>query len=244
MLKGNPVAGTDGLSIGVNEAMKAKKSLKEAERHLRSDDWSCDLLNFTKITDDDWDQKLFSTKASSPSMAVPHTQKNSSCPQFQPGDRIRVFGSRSHTAYNGMHGTVLAYVASEARYHVRLDTNDVCAIKRRNVGHPLSDFSSAKGFSSAFEFGKKNLDNDIAKKTEDTVLSDIMKKLMQDSSYDLLSFRSMCDDWDAKLFSTNASSPVKKRVTYMNESNYGIVKFKSDTDLLDKTLENCLCVIM
>jgi len=54
-------------------------------------------------------------------------------PQFREGDRVRVFGLRSHTAYNGLCGVVLIYVPSERRYQVRLDTNDVIAIKQRNV---------------------------------------------------------------------------------------------------------------
>jgi len=68
-------------------------------------------------------------------VAVPDPKRKSAKrPQFQSGDRVRVFGLRSHTTYNGLCGTVLLYVASERRYQVRLDTNDVIAIKQRNVG--------------------------------------------------------------------------------------------------------------
>lgn len=54
-------------------------------------------------------------------------------PKFQTGDRVKAFGLRSHTTYNGLCGVVLLYVPSERRYQVRLDTNDVIAIKERNV---------------------------------------------------------------------------------------------------------------
>merc|ERR1712173_290205 len=73
-------------------------------------------------------------------------------PQFQQGDRVGVFGLRSHTSYNGLCGTVLLYVPSERRYQVRLDTNDVIAIKQRNVapehGEAPKDASAEKPQSS------------------------------------------------------------------------------------------------
>merc|ERR1719289_83618 len=66
-------------------------------------------------------------------------------PQFQQGDRIRVSGLRTHLSYNGLCGTVLLYVPTERRYQIRLDTNDVIAIKQKNVralkkrSEPMSD---------------------------------------------------------------------------------------------------------
>jgi len=112
-------------------------------------------------------------------VAIPQKQKNLKRPQFQPGDRIRVFGLRSHTAYNGMNGTVIMYVPSERRYQVRLDTNDVIAIKQRNVAAPLKDFQSVE---AANELGKnKPKDDEKVKKSDDAILSDLMIKLMQDN---------------------------------------------------------------
>merc|ERR1719173_210297 len=104
-------------------------------------------------------------------------RKNSKRPQFQQGDRVRVSGLRSHTSYNGLCGTVLLYVPTERRYQVRLDTNDVIAIKQRNVG-PVGD--DDKG--PAMSVGKKQLKNSgNAEKDEETKLSELMTKLMQDN---------------------------------------------------------------
>jgi len=107
-------------------------------------------------------------------VAVPQKMKHSKRPQFQPGSRIRVFGLRSHTAYNGMNGTVIMYVPSERRYQVRLDTNDVIAIKQRNVAAPLNPFQSDEG-------NKKLKENAVVNKSDDAILSELMIKLMQDN---------------------------------------------------------------
>merc|ERR1719177_122720 len=87
-------------------------------------------------------------------VAVPQPKKKAKRPQFQSGDRVRVFGLRSHKSYNGLCGTILLYVASERRYQVRLDTNDVIAIKQRNVG-PIEKGDDQP--SHLLEAGKRNL---------------------------------------------------------------------------------------
>jgi len=98
-------------------------------------------------------------------------------PQFQHGDRVRVFGLRSHTTYNNLCGTVLLYVPSERRYQVRLDTNDVIAIKQRNVAPENSDSHTA----AALESGRKSLKKGGGTKTDEASLSDLMLKLMKDN---------------------------------------------------------------
>jgi len=108
-------------------------------------------------------------------VAVP--RKSAKRPQFQSGDRVKVFGLRSHTTYNGLCGTVLLYVASERRYQVRLDTNDVIAIKQRNVG-PASD--DDKG-AAASQGKKKSKSSGNVEKDDETILSELMTKLMQDN---------------------------------------------------------------
>jgi len=110
-------------------------------------------------------------------VAVPDRKRSVKRPQFQSGDRVRVFGLRSHTTYNGLCGTVLLYVASERRYQVRLDTNDVIAIKQRNVGPTNSDDKGA-----ALQMEKKKPKNTgTGKANDDSDLSSLMAKLMQDN---------------------------------------------------------------
>lgn len=110
-------------------------------------------------------------------VAVPNkARRPAKRPQFQSGDRIRVFGLRSHTSYNGLCGTVLLYVASERRYQVRLDTNDVIAIKQRNVG-PIEGDDKGAGMQAA---GTKKPKNG-ALKSDELMLSELMNKLMQDN---------------------------------------------------------------
>jgi len=109
-------------------------------------------------------------------VAVPEEGRRSAKrPQFQSGDRIRVFGLRSHTTYNGLCGTVLLYVASERRYQVRLDSNDVIAIKQRNVGPVEGD---DKGTAMQAE---KKKPKSGAVKSDEVMLSELMAKLMQDN---------------------------------------------------------------
>jgi len=111
-------------------------------------------------------------------VAVPEPQrKPAKRPQFQSGDRIRVFGLRSHTAYNDLCGTVLLYVPSERRYQVRLDTNDVIAIKQRNVG-PVDRDNENEG--PAKPLVKKKHEG-VAVKSDEVMLSELMAKLMQDN---------------------------------------------------------------
>merc|ERR1711972_634964 len=108
-------------------------------------------------------------------VAVPEKQRQAKRPQFQQGDRVRVFGLRSHTSYNGLCGTVLLYVPSERRYQVRLDTNDVIAIKQRNVAPEHGD--APKDSSDA----SKKKKNKGGSKADEAALSELMTKLMQDN---------------------------------------------------------------
>jgi len=104
-------------------------------------------------------------------------RKSMKRPQFQSGDRVRVFGLRSHKSYNGLYGTVLLYVPSERRYQVRLDTNDIIAIKQRNVAPPNS---CVKEPAVTGGRGKPNRAGAV-EKTDEVLLSELMAKLMQDN---------------------------------------------------------------
>jgi len=139
-------------------------------------------------------------------IAVPSPKRMSAKrPQFQSGDRVKVFGLRSHTTYNGLCGSVLLYVPSERRYQVRLDTNDVIAIKQRNVG-PVSDDDKAP----AMVVGKKKPKNSgNVEKDEETKLSQLMKKLMKDNP----------DTDPGKLGEFAAGYLLAKRKMYTNSEN-------------------------
>jgi len=109
-------------------------------------------------------------------VAIPdQVRRSMKRPQFQSGHRVRVFGLRSHTSYNGLCGTVLLYVASERRYQVRLDTDDVIAIKQRNVGPVEGDDKGA-----VLQKEKKE-PKEEALKSDEQMLSELMTKLMQDN---------------------------------------------------------------
>jgi len=106
-------------------------------------------------------------------VAVPgQMRRSANRSQFQSGDPVRVFRLRSHTSYNGLSGTVLLYVASERRYHVRLDTNDIIAIKQRNVAPAEGDDKSA----GILEEKKKSKGG--ALKSNGIKLSELMANLM------------------------------------------------------------------
>jgi len=111
-------------------------------------------------------------------VVVPETKRKSiKRPKFKSGDRIRLCGLRSYTAYNGLCGTVLIRVPSERRYQVRLDTNVVIAIKQSKVGpvDPDNDQRPAK-----LQVKKKH--EGVAVNTDEVdVLSALMAKLMQDN---------------------------------------------------------------
>jgi len=111
-------------------------------------------------------------------VAVPENKQNTSKrAQFQYGDRVRVFGLRSHTSYNNLCGTVLLYVPKERRYQVRLDTNDVIAIKQRNVAPENDEAQTAV----AFESGRNKLKKGGGSKNDEASLNDLMRKLMSDN---------------------------------------------------------------
>jgi len=112
-------------------------------------------------------------------IAVPEPKrKPAKRPQFQSGDRVRVFGLRSHKSYNGLRGSVLLYVPSERRYQVRLDTNDVIAIKQRNVGPLIEDADEESAMAPE---SKKPSSSGAAEKRDDVTLSQLMGKLMKDN---------------------------------------------------------------
>jgi len=111
-------------------------------------------------------------------VAVPDPKRKSSKrPQFQPGNRVRVFGLSAHTSYNGLFGTVLSYVPTERRYQVRLDTNDVIAIKQRNVAPALKTDAQYSNAPPAKKYFKRV--NTV--ENEDAALSALMLKLIQDN---------------------------------------------------------------
>jgi len=119
-------------------------------------------------------RKMLKKSTENVEVAVPDPKRKAGKrPQFQQGNRIRVFGLRSHKSYNGLCGTVLLYVPTERRYQVRLDTNDVIAIKQRNVG-PVQ-----KGDDP--EAGKRNIRKIKEDESDDAKLSALMLKLMQDN---------------------------------------------------------------
>merc|ERR1719397_1227277 len=121
-------------------------------------------------------RKMLKKSTENVEVAVPDPKRKAGKrPQFQQGNRIRVFGLRSHKSYNGLCGTVLLYVPTERRYQVRLDTNDVIAIKQKNVralkkqSEPMSDS------------GKKQIRDVHDQMTDDAMLPALMVKLMQDN---------------------------------------------------------------
>jgi len=108
-------------------------------------------------------------------VAIPDPKRKSAKrPQFQQGDRIRVSGLRSHLSYNGLCGTVLLYVPTERRYQIRLDTNDVIAIKQKNV-------RALKKRNEGVDSGKRKLKDMNEQMTDDAMLPALMVKLMQDN---------------------------------------------------------------
>jgi len=110
-------------------------------------------------------------------VAVPESKQTSKRAQFQYGDRVRVFGLRSHTSYNNLCGTVLLYVPRERRYQVRLDTNDVIAIKQRNVAPENDEAQTAVAFAS----GRNKLKKGGGSKNDEASLNELMRKLMSDN---------------------------------------------------------------
>jgi len=103
-------------------------------------------------------------------------RKSAKRPQFQQGDRIRVSGLRSHLSYNGLCGTVLLYVPTERRYQIRLDTNDVIAIKQKNVRA-----LKKRNEPVLSDAGRKPLKDMHDQMTDDAMLPALMVKLMQDN---------------------------------------------------------------
>jgi len=108
-------------------------------------------------------------------VAVPEPKKKTlDKPQFQQGDRVRVFGLRSHTTYNGMYGKVLLYIPGEKRYQVQLDTQDVIAIRKRNVA--LAD--ERDSYEVAVKYAKKKL-RESGSEGSEHALSGLISKLLE-----------------------------------------------------------------
>merc|ERR1719233_2084658 len=125
-------------------------------------------------------RKMLKKSTENVEVAVPDPKRKAGKrPQFQQGNRIRVFGLRSHKSYNGLCGTVLLYVPTERRYQVRLDTNDVIAIKQRNVGPVHKSDDPTNQFP--LEAGKRSLRKINDEESDDAKLSALMLKLMQDN---------------------------------------------------------------
>jgi len=103
--------------------------------------------------------------------------KNTKQPQFQPGDRIRVFGLRSHTTYNNLCGQILLYVPNEKRYQVKLDTKDVIAIKERNVAAENCEMQHA----AAIQSGRSAFKRLGGSKEDETGLQHLMLKLLKEN---------------------------------------------------------------
>lgn len=113
--------------------------------------------------------------------AVPEPRKSVRRPQIEPATRIRVFGLRSHTAYNGMFGSVLLYMPAERRYQVRLDTGDVIAIKQRNV--EIFNAVPSEDMNAAMEVAMKKLrEGGTVSAADEATLSDLLVKLIEESS--------------------------------------------------------------
>jgi len=110
-------------------------------------------------------------------VAVPEPRKKpEEKPRFKAGDRVRVFGLRSHVTYNGMYGKVLLHIPSEKRYQVQLDTFDIIAIRQRNVGP--ADVNIQAGCEAALKSAKERMQkNSIA--INEQALSTLILKLME-----------------------------------------------------------------
>jgi len=115
--------------------------------------------------------------------ALPQRKKNGGRPQIQPGARVRVFGLRSHTNYNGMSGSALLYMPMERRYQIRLDSGDVIAIKQRNVAAETLQAIPSEELEAAKDVALKKLkEAGIVSPAEEASISDLILKLIGDSA--------------------------------------------------------------
>jgi len=111
-------------------------------------------------------------------VALPEIKKNrAKRAKFKCGDRVQVFGLRNHTSYNTLCGTVLRYCPGERRYQIRLDRNDVIAIKQRNVAAENDEAQTAV----AFESGRNKLKRFGGSKNDEASLNNLMRRLMSDN---------------------------------------------------------------
>jgi len=114
-------------------------------------------------------------------VAVPESKKKpAEKPRFKQGDRIRVFGLRSHVNYNGMFGKILLHIPSEKRYQVQLDTHDIIAIRQRNVAP--ADVNIREVIREGYEEALKSAKEKIQKNNVEVPwlkLSNLVLKLME-----------------------------------------------------------------
>jgi len=102
-------------------------------------------------------------------------------PQIKPGARVKVFGLRSHTDYNGVSGSIVIYMPKDRRYQVRLDTGDVIAIKQRNVELEKVQ-PSVDELSAAMEVAMKKLNQaGTVAPADEASLSALLQQLVKDS---------------------------------------------------------------
>jgi len=109
-------------------------------------------------------------------VALPELRPRHSA-RYLRGDRVLVYGLKSHTDYNGVSGTILVHMGKERRYQVRLDSGEVFAIRPRNISPEIVEAPKA-----AVEAGQKRLtDAGNLSQVDKEALSDLILKLMRNS---------------------------------------------------------------
>jgi len=112
-------------------------------------------------------------------LALPELRPRHSA-RYIPGDRVLVYGLRSHTDYNGICGTILLHMGKERRYQVRLDTGDVFAIRPRNISPEIIEVPK-----EALEAGTKKMmeasGSEEVSQEDKEALSDLIVKLMRNT---------------------------------------------------------------
>jgi len=114
-------------------------------------------------------------------VAVPEPKtKPQEKPRFKQGDRIKVFGLRSHVNYNGMFGKILLHIPSEKRYQVQLDTFDIIAIRQRNVAPADVNIQEIirEGYEEALKSAKAKMEKNNVD-VPSVKLSNLLLKLME-----------------------------------------------------------------
>merc|ERR1719193_1372120 len=112
-------------------------------------------------------------------VAIPKPRKKpEEVPRFKQGDRVRVFGLRSHVNYNGMYGKVLLHIPTEKRYQVQLDTYDVIAIRQKNVAPADANFQHS--YEVALKSAKEKMQK-YESAIDGQELSNLILKLMENN---------------------------------------------------------------